>query len=51
MFEKINAYAKRCLAFGAGDLDYFNSLLQHKFQPKKTFYYRKAKYASLKHTY
>jgi len=36
MFEKINAYAKRCLAFTAEDLDYFDSLLQHKFQPKKT---------------
>jgi CRP-like cAMP-binding protein len=37
MFEKINAYAKRCLPFEAKDLDYFNSLLQYKKQPRKTF--------------
>jgi CRP-like cAMP-binding protein len=37
MFEKINAYATRCLPFEAKDLDYFNSLLQYKKQPRKTF--------------
>lgn len=37
MFEKINAYARRCLPFTDEDLEYFDSLLQYKKQPKKTF--------------
>jgi len=37
MFEKINAYARKCLPFEPEQLEYFNSLLQHKIQPKKTF--------------
>lgn len=37
MFEKINNYALRCLPFTPQDLEYFDSLLQFKTYPKKTF--------------
>lgn len=37
MFEKINAYALRCMPFQPDDLAYFNTLLQYKKQPRKTF--------------
>jgi CRP-like cAMP-binding protein len=37
MFEKINEYALRCMKFEAQDLEYFDSLLQHKSVAKKTF--------------
>jgi CRP-like cAMP-binding protein len=37
MFEKINDYALRCMKFEAPDLEYFDSLLQHKTFSKKTF--------------
>ncbi|MEO6287891.1 MAG: Crp/Fnr family transcriptional regulator [Dyadobacter sp.] len=37
MFEKINDYALRCMKFEAQDLEYFDSLLQHKSVAKKTF--------------
>ena len=37
MFEKINAYALRCMPFQSGDLAYFNTLLQYKKQSRKTF--------------
>jgi CRP-like cAMP-binding protein len=37
MFEKINNYALRCMPFSAGDLAYFDQLLQFKKIPKKTF--------------
>ncbi|TLV03273.1 Crp/Fnr family transcriptional regulator [Dyadobacter luticola] len=37
MFEKINSYALRCMPFTPEDLAYFDSLLQFKKTPKKTF--------------
>jgi CRP-like cAMP-binding protein len=37
MFEKINEYALRCMYFAPADLSLFNSLLQFKKIPKKTF--------------
>jgi len=37
MFEKINAYALRCMPFQPDDLACFNTLLQYKKQPRKTF--------------
>jgi len=37
MFEKINAYALRCMPFQSDDLAYFNTLLQYKKQSRKTF--------------
>ncbi|TDE10209.1 Crp/Fnr family transcriptional regulator [Dyadobacter psychrotolerans] len=37
MFEKINAYALRCMPFQPDDLAYFDTLLQYKKQPRKTF--------------
>jgi CRP-like cAMP-binding protein len=37
MFEKINGYALRCMKFEASDLEYFDSLLQHKTVTKKAF--------------
>ena len=37
MFEKINDYALRCMHFSAQDLEFFDSLLQYKTFPKKTF--------------
>ncbi|KAA6432768.1 Crp/Fnr family transcriptional regulator [Dyadobacter flavalbus] len=37
MFEKINEYALRCMRFESQDLSYFNSLLQFKTIPKKSF--------------
>ncbi|NIJ54323.1 Crp/Fnr family transcriptional regulator [Dyadobacter arcticus] len=37
MFEKINDYALRCMPFSSQDLALFDSLLQFKKFPKKTF--------------
>ena len=37
MFEKINEYALRCMWFSPLDLEFFDSLLQYKKVPKKTF--------------
>ncbi|KQS26802.1 Crp/Fnr family transcriptional regulator [Dyadobacter sp. Leaf189] len=37
MFEQINQYALRCMQFSPGDLELFDSLLQHKKFAKKTF--------------
>lgn len=37
MFEKINEYALRCMQFEPQDLSHFNSLLQFKTIPKKSF--------------
>jgi CRP-like cAMP-binding protein len=37
MFEQINQYALRCMQFSQPDLDLFDSLLQYKAFPKKTF--------------
>ena len=37
MFEKINDYALRCMYFAPNDLSFFNSILQYKKVPKKTF--------------
>ncbi|MCF0040162.1 Crp/Fnr family transcriptional regulator [Dyadobacter fanqingshengii] len=37
MFEKINNYALRCMMFAPEDLEYFDSLLQFKKYPRKSF--------------
>lgn len=37
MFEKINEYALRCMPFTPQDLEKFDSLLQRKTYPKKSF--------------
>ncbi|WP_031527159.1 Crp/Fnr family transcriptional regulator [Dyadobacter crusticola] len=37
MFEQINQYALRCMQFSPLELELFDSLLQHKKFPKKTF--------------
>ena len=36
MFERINSYITKCTPVNALDLDYFDSLLEHKMVPKKT---------------
>jgi CRP-like cAMP-binding protein len=36
MFQNINAYVLKCVNLSAGELAYFNSLLQYKVIPKKT---------------
>ena len=37
VFEGINKYVTRCHAFTAAELGYFDSVLEHKSYPKKTF--------------
>jgi CRP-like cAMP-binding protein len=36
MFQNINAYVLKCINLSAGELEYFNSILQYKVIPKKT---------------
>ncbi|MDB5133033.1 MAG: Crp/Fnr family transcriptional regulator [Mucilaginibacter sp.] len=36
MFQNINAYVLKCVNLSAGELAYFNSMLQYKVIPKKT---------------
>jgi CRP-like cAMP-binding protein len=36
MFDNINAYVLKSVNLSAGELEYFNSILQHKIIPKKT---------------
>ena len=36
MFQNINAYVLRCVDLSARELEYFNSILEHKVIPKKT---------------
>ena len=36
MFQNINAYVLKSVNLSAGELDYFNSMLQYKVVPKKT---------------
>jgi len=36
MFQNINAYVLKCVNLSAGELEYFNSMLQYKVIPKKT---------------
>jgi len=36
MFERINSYITKCTPVNTRDLDYFDSLLEHKMVPKKT---------------
>ena len=36
MFQNINAYVLKCVNLSAGELEYFNSMLQYKTIPKKT---------------
>jgi CRP-like cAMP-binding protein len=35
MFQNINAYVLKCVSLSAGELEYFNSMLQYKVIPKK----------------
>src|SRR3984885_3188872 len=36
MFQNINVYVLKCVNLSAGELEYFNSMLQYKVVPKKT---------------
>jgi CRP-like cAMP-binding protein len=36
MFQNINAYVLKCVDLSARELEYFNSILEYKFIPKKT---------------
>src|ERR1700733_9911702 len=36
MFQNINAYILKCVSLSAGELEYFNSMLQYKMVSKKT---------------
>ncbi len=35
MFQNINAYILKCVNLSAGEVDYFNSMLQYKVIPQK----------------